>query len=54
VAITEALVDQMEKQGGTDDTAKELGVWRERLRERCRLNQKYTGQICISHRHQDG
>jgi hypothetical protein len=53
-AVTEALVDHMRAQGGTDDTAKELGVWRERLRERCRLNQKFTGQICVSPRHQGG
>lgn len=28
------------------DLAAELGVWRTRLHSRCRLNNKFTGQLC--------
>ncbi|MEH0417859.1 hypothetical protein [Streptomyces sp. B21-083] len=27
----------------------ELGLWRERMRARCRANQKYTGELCPHH-----
>jgi len=33
---------------GTHHTqAGELAVWRERLHARCRINNKYTGQLCV-------
>lgn len=34
------------------DPAGELATWAERLHARCRLNQKYTGQLCDCPAHQ--
>lgn len=33
--------------------AGELGEWQERLHARCRINNKFTGQLCICRCHQE-
>jgi len=45
-ALAEAIADRFS--ASDRETVTELQTWRERMRQRCRENQKFTGQLCVA------
>lgn len=48
-ALAEAIADRFT--ASDRETVTELQLWRERMRQRCRANQKFTGQLCVAEWH---